>query len=103
MSNVPITLGKPPKGPIPGPDAETSESPKSPIEVNPKGRFYSNSDNQLPVGDKYKPGSNGARTVILLHELAHKTGLIPSDNFSTLQSERNTKTVIEHCADAIGP
>ena len=102
MSNVRITLFDP-KGPIPGPDAVTSEDPHAPIEVNSKGRFYANSDNQLPVGDKYKPGSTGAREVILLHELAHKMQLIPHDGLDVRQSEKNTQTVIEHCADAIGP
>jgi hypothetical protein len=102
MSNVRITLFDP-KGPVPGPDAVTSEDPHAPIEVNSKGRFYANSDNQLPVGDKYKPGSTGAREVILLHELAHKMQLIPHDGLNVRQSEKNTQTVIEHCADAIGP
>jgi RHS repeat-associated protein len=102
MSNVRITLFDP-KGPIPGPDAVTSEDPHAPIEVNSKGRFYANSDNQLPVGDKYKPGSTGAREVILLHELAHKMQLIPHDSLDVRQSEKNTQTVIDHCAGAIGP
>jgi len=102
MSNVRITLFDP-KGPIPDADARTSEDPHAPIDVNSKGRFYANSDNQLRVGDKYKPGSTGAREVILLHELAHKMQLIPHDGLDVRQSEKNTRTVIEHCADAIGP
>ncbi len=101
MSRVPILFGPPDPGPIPGPDAWTSPSPTSPIYVSPNGRFYPGGPNGLPVGGVFQPGSSGARSIILFHELAHKVGLIPSDAFSTLQSDNNTQTVMGHCGGTV--
>jgi len=101
MSQVPILNIAPSGSPdIPGPDAQTSPDPVSPIDVYTNGRFWPNSANGLPVGGVFPPGSPGAQTIILLHELAHKTGLIPSDGFSPLQSDKNTQTVMGQCAAA---
>jgi hypothetical protein len=101
MSWVPILNGKPSAGPIPGPDAWTSTAPADPIYVSSNGRFYSDSLNGLPVGGVFEPGSQGARMIILLHELAHKVGIIPSDGFSDKQSMENTETVMQHCGKVV--
>jgi len=102
MTQVRILNIAPPGNPdIPGPDAQTSPDPISPIDVYTNGRFWPNSANGLPVGGMFPPGSPGAQTIILLHELAHKTGLIPSDGFSPAQSDQNTQTVTGQCAAAI--
>ena len=103
ISHVPIVLGNPNPGPLPGADADTEPNPNAPITVYPDGRFYPNSDNQLPIGD-FKPGSHAARMIIMLHELAHKVSPpgFTDDAFSTSDSEKNTKKVMEHCAAAVG-
>ena len=114
MSNVPILLGQPSAGPLPGADAETPQGPAGPITVFPDGRFYPDSKNGIPVGavcnyvtgdctGGYQPGSYGARMIILLHELAHKVNLVPSDRLSTSQSDINTQTVMQNCASTVGP
>jgi hypothetical protein len=102
MSKVPILNISPNGNPnIPGPDAQTSPNPTAPIEVFTNGRFWpiQYSANGLPVGGVFQPGSGGAQTIILLHELAHKTGLIPDDWASG--SDQNTQTVMSHCAGTI--
>jgi hypothetical protein len=101
MSHVPILNGNPAPGPIPGPDAWTSQGPTGPIYVSPNGRFWPGSLSGLPVGGVFAPGSYGAQLIILFHELAHKVDLIPSDAFSTLQSDKNTQTVMGFCANVV--
>jgi len=101
MSHVPILYGNPAPGPIPGPDAWTSSGPTAPIYVSPNGRFYENSLSGLSVGGVFSPGSYGAQMIILFHELAHKVDLIPSDALSPLQSDKNTQTVMGHCAGSV--
>ena len=101
MSHVEITLFNPPAGPLPYADAQTTNDPRSPIEVNSRGRFYASSDNQLPLVG-YDPGSYGARMDILFHELAHKVQppSIVDDKFSTAESDKNAKTVADHCSSS---
>jgi hypothetical protein len=67
------------------------------------GRFYSDAQNGLPVGDVYPAGSKGARTVIMFHELAHhlKPEGIVDDRFSSADSDKNTQTVMKNCKDTI--
>jgi RHS repeat-associated protein len=112
MSHVPILLGDPAPGPIPGPDASTSPDPTSPIYVSPNGRFYPGSLSGIPVGavcnydtgdctGGFQPGTSGAQMIILFHEVAHKVGLIPSDRYSSLQSDKNIQTVMGHCAGTV--
>ena len=106
MNNVPILMYASKDGVNTPPDARTDDFPSSPIYVNDKGRFYSDSDNQLPVGDVYPPGSPGARMTILLHELAHKVqppgithdGAVDSPPG---ESEKNTQKVLKNCEKAI--
>jgi len=69
------------------------------INVNYNGAFFSGV--HPPVGGMYAPGSTPAQITILLHELAHKLFAIPHDGFDSLQSEKNTDTVLSHCAAAI--
>jgi RHS repeat-associated protein len=104
-----ILLSPPPKGPLNQADAHTDDAPKSVIYVNPKGRFYKDSNNQLPLGGKYTPGSFEARMVIFFHELGHQMhapGIVPDGGplgitADTRASDKNTQAVIEHCGTAI--
>jgi RHS repeat-associated protein len=106
MNHVPILMYATKDSTFSPADATTDDFPSSPILVNDKGRFYSDSQNQLLVGGVYPPGSVGARMVILLHELAHKIqppgithdGALDS---SPGASDKNTDRVIEHCEKAI--
>jgi|HubBroStandDraft_6_1064221.scaffolds.fasta_scaffold575698_2 hypothetical protein len=104
--NVRATRLYTPKEPYPGmPDGGTGANPQTPINVNSLGLFYTDRYNSGPVGDYvgYEAGTFGARSVILLHELAHKVmppGFIPVD-VDPGASEKNTKTVIDNCAKAI--
>lgn len=85
------------------PDATTPDYPGAIIHVNTLGRFYSDAQNGLPVGDVYPAGSNGARAVIMLHELAHHLhpeGIVP-DALSPADSDKNTQTVMKNCKDTI--
>jgi hypothetical protein len=100
MSNVPILFDKPDSSPTPA-DASTGPSPTDPIFITPNGRFYSNGPNGLAVGGVFAPGSYGARAIILLHELAHKVGLIPDDRLDVKQSMTNTATVMKNCAETV--
>lgn len=84
-------------------DGTTPDYPGAPIYVNTLGRFYSGAQNGLPVGDVYPAGSNGAREVIMLHELTHHLhpeGIV-DDRFSTADSDKNTQTVMKNCKDTI--
>lgn len=77
----------------------------APIEVDRWGRFYSDSNNGNWVG-VYKPGTLGARMVILLHELAYKVmppGFTHDGRLTDppSASEGNTVRVVDHCAKAI--
>jgi hypothetical protein len=107
MSNVPILLGNPSSGSLPGPDASTFAGPAGPITIAPDERFYpiQYSKNGLPIGGAYQPGSYGARMTILLHELAHKVNLIPNDGplseGPSNQSDINTQNVMTHCQSAV--
>ena len=72
ISNVRIVFTK--ESPDIGGD--TTNDPRSPIEINTEGPFYPTSPyavghnpDHTPI---YPPGSFGAQMVILLHELAHK-------------------------------
>jgi RHS repeat-associated protein len=103
MSHVPILLYTP-KEPYYGmPDANTGDNPQTPIYVNSLGRFYTDRYNSNSVGG-FSAGSFGARSVTLLHELAHKVnppGIIPNDAGTPGASEKNTQMVIDHCLHAI--
>jgi len=104
MSNVPIVLYTD-KNNINPPDAATQEDPKAPIRVNITGRFYAASINQDLVGGKYRPGTTGARKVIMLHELAHKLNIpgFVSDGWDAgVQSMKNTQLLMDHCGSIIG-
>lgn len=109
MSNVPILLGPPTKGPLSGADADTPQGPNGPITVYPDERFYDiqYSKNGIPVGGVYKPGTYDAQMTILLHELAHKMEVIKPDNVLAEgpmnQSEINTTIVLDHCQKAFDP
>ncbi|HYL17035.1 MAG TPA: RHS repeat-associated core domain-containing protein [Terriglobales bacterium] len=105
MSHVPILLYNPKEVSYDMPDANTGDNPQTPIYVNNLGRFYTDRYNWSLVGDVYSAGSFGARSVILLHELAHKVmppGFIANDADTPGASEKNTQMVINHCAKAIG-
>src|SRR4029077_10386262 len=85
------------------PDANTGNNPQTPIYVNNLGRFYTDRYNSNSVGG-FSAGSFGARSVILLHEVAHKVnppGFIASDADTPGATEKNTQLVIEHCLNAI--
>jgi RHS repeat-associated protein len=102
MSHVPIWVGKPNPGPRAGADADTAPDPNSPITVYPDGRFYPDSKSGIPIGGVFPPGSHGARMIILLHELAHKVFPdFPDDSLSSADSDKNTKTVMDHCGKAV--
>jgi hypothetical protein len=103
MSQVAIVLYTS-KDPYPDmPDANTGESPQTPIYVNSLGRFYTDRYNPALVG-AYKAGSPGAQMVILLHELAHKVmppGFVGDDADTPGASDKNTQSLLEHCKSAI--
>ena len=109
MSHVPINLVAPESTRvIPGADAWTGPAPMDPIVVDRHGRFYPDSNNGYDVGP-FRPGTYGARMIILLHELAHKVlppGFISNDDpvlggAKPGTSEKNTETVTAHCLHAI--
>jgi RHS repeat-associated protein len=106
MSHVPILIYASKDSIFSPPDAHTDDFPSSPILVNDKGRFYSDSQNGLLIGGVYPPGSDGARMVILLHELAHKVVPPGFTHDGALdsppgESDKNTDRVLEHCEKAI--
>jgi len=102
MSHVPINLYTPKNPYYDMPDASPGINPPA-IYVNSLGRFYTDRYNWNSVGG-FSAGSFGARSLILLHELAHivsPPGFIGSDADTPGASEKNTQMVIDHCLHAI--
>ena len=102
ISHVPINLYTPKNPSYNMPDAGAGISPPA-IYVNSLGRFYTDRWNSSSVGG-FSAGSFGARSVILLHELAHIVSppeFIGSDAGTPGTSEKNTQMVVDHCLHAI--
>lgn len=105
ISQVPILLYSGPSND----GGNTYGDPKSPININSAGPFYSKSPfsvGHTKTGDPiYDSGSYEAQMVILIHELAHKV-MPPGFTHDGLTdppdaSENNTRLVIEKCGSAI--
>jgi hypothetical protein len=102
FSAVDIRLN-PQASPTVGAQTAQGSGKDGPIFVNPSGPFFKSSAivnfkiTQLNVAPGFTGGTLRTQEVILLHELGHKVGAIPSDRNSTSQSNQNTETIIKNC------
>jgi hypothetical protein len=55
----------------------------------------------LNVAAGYPGGFAATKKIILLHELGHLVNAIPSDALNAGQSNTNTRTIIDHCAEEV--